>query len=563
MAKWILDQYTGPELDYPSLGFRADPGEILDATAAPDARWSRHSDQAAAETVTRYTIGYDPNYVEPTDGHVLTWDETDNAYVPTAPVVALREDLDPAMTSVLGSGGTFDAELDARVGAHAEVVSRVKITEAPLSPLRYGFVGDGVADDTVALQDSLNALPVGGEMVLPHSGNAKITAPLSITKPLTIQGRHRESQRILAVGCDGINVTAGVDGVRLRDFEIAAGTRYSTTANTFVGVNVDGTAADNPTEHLYENVFCDGFHTAFRTRYLWSSRFEGVRTAFGLIGIDAYGKSVNNFVGAGTRLTVEKVAGSRGVRLYGRESFTDAAVVASEGWLLGHMLTYGAEIGVDCVGVNHVYLGRVVLDFCQLIGLRAIHNGTAFANNVGLTNSYIGMDGAAGDAAVKLANTVSHTQRRAARIIGNEFTVYSDKVAARAVHISGSEARAIVEGNTSTFFSTRDIEAASPDNIIRGNECLSAVTYNIYSTVANLVADNVGTVFRPATGPETQGYRRDSLGRKVTSGTAAPTAGTWAVGDRVAQAVPAVGSPKGWLCTVAGTPGTWVSEGNL
>jgi hypothetical protein len=36
-----------------------------------------------------------------------------------------------------------------------------------------------------------------------------------------------------------------------------------------------------------------------------------------------------------------------------------------------------------------------------------------------------------------------------------------------------------------------------------------------------------------------------------------------AVGDRIEQSVPVVGSPKGWRCTVAGNPGTWVSEGNL
>lgn len=35
------------------------------------------------------------------------------------------------------------------------------------------------------------------------------------------------------------------------------------------------------------------------------------------------------------------------------------------------------------------------------------------------------------------------------------------------------------------------------------------------------------------------------------------------VGDRCQQLVPVVGSPKGWLCTVAGNNGTWVSEGNL
>ena len=40
-------------------------------------------------------------------------------------------------------------------------------------------------------------------------------------------------------------------------------------------------------------------------------------------------------------------------------------------------------------------------------------------------------------------------------------------------------------------------------------------------------------------------------------------AGTWAVGDRCIKTNPAVTQPKGWICTVAGTPGTWVSEGAL
>ena len=44
---------------------------------------------------------------------------------------------------------------------------------------------------------------------------------------------------------------------------------------------------------------------------------------------------------------------------------------------------------------------------------------------------------------------------------------------------------------------------------------------------------------------------------------AAPSTGTWNVGDRVFNSAPSVGQPKGWICTVAGTPGTWVSEGNL
>jgi hypothetical protein len=44
---------------------------------------------------------------------------------------------------------------------------------------------------------------------------------------------------------------------------------------------------------------------------------------------------------------------------------------------------------------------------------------------------------------------------------------------------------------------------------------------------------------------------------------AVPTAGTWAVGDMIFKTTPVVGQPKGWRCTVAGTPGTWVTMGNL
>lgn len=50
---------------------------------------------------------------------------------------------------------------------------------------------------------------------------------------------------------------------------------------------------------------------------------------------------------------------------------------------------------------------------------------------------------------------------------------------------------------------------------------------------------------------------------EVYAGTAAPTSGTYKQGDKMINSAPSVGNPKGWVCTVAGTPGTWVSEGNL
>ncbi len=46
-------------------------------------------------------------------------------------------------------------------------------------------------------------------------------------------------------------------------------------------------------------------------------------------------------------------------------------------------------------------------------------------------------------------------------------------------------------------------------------------------------------------------------------GAAAPVAGTWAVGNRVWNSAPAAAQPMGWICTVAGTPGTWRAMPNL
>ncbi len=44
---------------------------------------------------------------------------------------------------------------------------------------------------------------------------------------------------------------------------------------------------------------------------------------------------------------------------------------------------------------------------------------------------------------------------------------------------------------------------------------------------------------------------------------ASPPGGTWKVGARGFNPTPTIGQPKSRVCTVAGTPGTWVSEGNL
>lgn len=44
---------------------------------------------------------------------------------------------------------------------------------------------------------------------------------------------------------------------------------------------------------------------------------------------------------------------------------------------------------------------------------------------------------------------------------------------------------------------------------------------------------------------------------------AAPTTGTWAVGDRLRKGTVVAGGPPGYICTTAGTPGTWKAEASV
>lgn len=48
-----------------------------------------------------------------------------------------------------------------------------------------------------------------------------------------------------------------------------------------------------------------------------------------------------------------------------------------------------------------------------------------------------------------------------------------------------------------------------------------------------------------------------------TSGTAAPTTGTYARGSIVWNSAPSAAGPPGWMCVTAGTPGTWKAMANL
>ena len=95
-----------------------------------------------------------------------------------------------------------------------------------------------------------------------------------------------------------------------------------------------------------------------------------------------------------------------------------------------------------------------------------------------------------------------------------------------------------------------------------GNVSRSGTTLRFLSggTCSNVYFDDSNDFDTSDTAKISNGAAGVNLEQRLNS---TPPGGSWQIGDRIAQSVPVVGSPKGWRCTVAGSPGTWVSEGNL
>jgi len=299
--------------------------------------------------------------------------------------------------------------------------------------------------------------------------------------------------------------------------------------------------------------------------------FDNVQTAFGLIGIDGYGLSENNMVGRCNLVvgdgTQTRVNGSASIRLNGQVSRTDTTSVVSEGWIISNNLMYGGDYGVLAQGFANYQVANCILDAIQICGVRVAIDGTSYGGNCLIQGNYIAMatNSVSSTGAITVANTVAAI--RGVKIRGNDIFVYTGGSVTYGVYvIADASSTALVEGNTIQGFTTNDIKFSSSNNIAIGNRCLSpGVTpnFNIYSDSGqiNLISDNIGTVFvSAATFPNNYAV---SGGFMVCRAPTAPTAFAWSQGDRVVNSAPAVGSPKGWVCTVDGTPGTWVSEGNL
>jgi hypothetical protein len=248
--------------------------------------------------------------------------------------------------------------------------------------------------------------------------------------------------------------------------------------------------------------------------------------------------------------------------------------------------------GTGCEGIHVV--GNVIYGFNSdiVIGsaifvnildndLEASVNGIRYAtvsNIFNIKNNYIQVDGGvAGDACIYGLGLGSTVQSQI-NIEGNVCIATGTVLAG--IRINGTantnQFHTRLTGNHFIGMTTNDIQLNSPGQcFLENNRCISTIPTNsifvggiitapVYvgnNFFAKLLYVDVSADYTGGLLVLENNSENGVFQPKKQS--AVPTTGTWRVTDVVMNSAPAAGQPAGWICTVAGTPGTWKAMANL
>jgi hypothetical protein len=582
---------------------------------------------------------------------------------------------DVVVTGADASEVTF---LQAGTGADPRTVES-KLRDA-ITPQDFGAVGDGIADDTSALQEWANragllTIPAGTYKItsaVALSSNTRIIASrgaviqtavanISLFTATTKSNVHISGLKFKSTATGTVAYVGGVkfdsctdsrvadclfEGMQWAGVLLDACTRCIVQGNYFTGWL--GTVQDAADVCLYNNcAFCEvlnnecfgGCHTGIMVQDPYAGLIPrkclilgnriGQHTAYGIAlyvpGISGSGDTdiqiVNNYV--------ENIQGS-----YSTNTSSGAGIYAVGAYIGGVQISGNtivnccvqtldraltpAGIGINgtAAGVTKPFISNNSISGMEQgdgINVSSAPGGAIVSNNV--VNIPSGNDGSGPGGATLLGSGIRIEASNNVECLGNTCVVsgdgsavfqYANGVASSTITITGghyqSADAATVRVTQNGGFTITNlivaginaINSGSTNYAISMDSVVGAVLSNniAYAPAFEALRINGCTQVRVSGGAYTSGstpaistsgtctgsfiaqsvYFGTSSAAVSNAGTgcaiswrnnAAPATGTWAVGDTTEQSVPAVGSPTRWRCTVAGTPGTWVSEGNL
>ena len=497
---------------------------------------------------------------------------------------------------------------------------KVSITSTPLgffnvkdSP--YGAKGDGATDDAPAIQAAANAVSAagGGGIYFP-SGTYALKSYITLPSNIYLLGQGR--QTILKL------VSGYVSGAQGQGHFFASGANDITIDSISFDGN-SGTVSADPTNNFsawftncsrcsVRNCYFTGINTGG----------SNINTAAAWVGGSGnYNNAIDNeFISCGGGAiffqgTHSKAIGNTLV------SCNDVGIVFNSstcrfGVAVGNVIdtipsqcAFGVENGAG----DWTITGNTVKACFGALDLNdAGYAGSQVGGGVFANNTVVDLDkgSSAQTGTIGVFYRTAHT--RNVKIIGNIFSglvpygtvdsfVFVDadsegleiknntfegksQVLPSCINVAGShtQTRMTIEGNTfrSTSTTTKlskgiwlGASSTYTNTSIARNLFENITNYGVHFDASvsfsgelrdNIPIINVTTLYQTSpwgtwANAVVPHLFRNSNGRSVVSSAVSPTTGTWQVGDRVWNTAPTATGTPGWICTTAGTPGTWTA----
>lgn len=455
----------------------------------------------------------------------------------------------------INSGVTIDGMLckDGLIDGRDPSVDGAKLDAmengGTVSVKAHGAVGNGVADDTAAIQAALNA---GAHRVVIPPGTYKVTAPLVMYNYQILEGLGGWENVVLS----GDNVAGGI---------IQPNASWSDPAKTRIQIRnlyLTGTAAYGIrlikcTSYNLERIrFVFGrkdagggvLNSALTNDCLYlGASFEG-RASF----ISAY---VQEPAGGGTHARsvvwmdnavngvlldcLRTTAACRyGIALSNTDGLTTEIPTAVT---INNATLQRQEIGIYAKRCRAVNAAGLYFEQTKVpIRLGSDDSTSDRCAGFGVMGGYFtDMDGSAWGWGANTTGAVEAIRAHGATFDACTFSDYGDSPSRQMLYLK--------RGYGVKFIAPTRFNFANDD-------MRPAVTLDgAWDTESTYTIENNGT----------KGNQAIFGGVATQYGTAAPVSGTYAVGDRVLNSAPAAGGNEGWICTGAGAPGTWEEFGQI
>ena len=470
-----------------------------------------------------------------------------------------------------------------------------------ISPAWAGAKCDGIADDTAAIQSALSSMPNGGT-IRTAPGQTYLINAVSPNSNTTITGggtfKFKNNTAAFALILADLKSNITLDGV-VFDGNIANQTTWSEFRHC---VQILGSAGVTVRNCTFQNIIGDGVYI-------------GVSGATLPSDVKIHG---NRFIGDNTNRNGVSVAAGSDINIYGNHFYKMARpdmpgavdiepnvststifnVNVNGNTFVGHATPvlqkaitvnnaqaaalYNINICNNSIKDGYQYAIAVFGDNATRANTKANIVGNTIYSAITLTNS-CGIIVSQGCEVNVSDNTVDTTCDIGIKSLTSAFKFSGNKVknaAKYGIEAIGGVTDGLISGNyiedcgTNAFAAYGGVHLQSSYTSVIDNKIISSATTKtqagiyIESGVKNFVDGNTirGVGVRAlnfAVAPQVLGQNIYSGGFNSVNGTYPPATETWVAGDRIYHANPTAGGFIGWVCTTAGTPGTWKTFGAI